>query len=201
MGKIEFLRNWLSQKIIWKAIGLFCLFVLITTVNFVERTRCTYSANAKGLTGVVFTGQFSRVNAALQLLNEQKLNRLFISGVNQGAGMHATNFAEQFKLSTKLSSDLKSGVLALGENANNTLENAKETDNWLKNTGNTDKTMVLITSKWHMPRASLALEKTVKNRKILRYSVSEENSDFNDIITEYFKYLITTMNLNTSVLN
>lgn len=45
---------------------------------------------------VVFTGQFERIDVALQMLDQGTIQRLFISGLNPGAGLFPASFVAQF---------------------------------------------------------------------------------------------------------
>ena len=42
-----------------------------------------------------------------------------------------------------------------------------------------------------MPRASLALERELRDRVVLRYAVPEESIRFSDVAVEFSKYLAT----------
>lgn len=106
---------------------------------------------------VVFTGQFDRVELALSLFNQGQIDRIFISGVNGGAGIVPQGFADQFRISSSARAALGSGQIILAPDAKTTIENAVETACWLdKQPGVAE--IVLITGRFHMPRASWALE-------------------------------------------
>lgn len=108
-------------------------------------------------TAIVFTGQFDRVELALHLFDQGQLDRIFISGVNAGAGITPQNFADQFRISSNARAALNSGHIILAPDANTTIENALEAACWLdKHPG--VREIVLITGRSHMPRASWALE-------------------------------------------
>lgn len=131
--------------------------------SFVLRTGSTSPSFAPPPVGVVFTGSFDRVEEGLRMLDHDDLSLLYISGVNQGAGITTANFARLFALSDKLLGDLKSGRIILATKADDTIENAIETSCWLAQ--NPDiRSVVLITSSLHMPRASVALERTTPVR-------------------------------------
>jgi len=121
--------------------------------------RSVVAADAADLptTAVVFTGQYDRVELALHLFDQGRLDRIFISGVNGGAGITPQNFAAQFRLSSNARAALNSGQIILAPDANTTIENALETACWLDNQPGI-REIVLITGLSHMPRASWALE-------------------------------------------
>lgn len=108
-------------------------------------------------TAIVFTGQFDRIRLGLRLLEDRAIDRLFISGVNRGAGLDPDRFKAQFGLSPQLIEDMKSGHLVLATGANTTWENAAEAACWLARHPDI-REVVLVTSRRHMARASLALE-------------------------------------------
>ncbi|MBW8636189.1 YdcF family protein [Hoeflea sp. WL0058] len=155
--------------------------------DFHERTQST-NMDDGGL-GVVFTGQFVRVRKGLELLQSDKLEGLFVSGVNSRAGMTIEGFANQFDLDDKLRSDLSEGILVLGSRADNTFSNANEARCWLLRNP-THLPIVLITSSDHMPRASLLLEFALDGRRVERISVFDDSSDFRDYAREFSKYLV-----------
>lgn len=140
-------------------------------------------------TAVVFTGQFDRITLGLDLLSSGQVQRLFISGVNAGAGLSPETFAQKFKLSDELQVKLQSGTIVLATDAQDTLENACETSQWI--TSNRDVTsVILITSRYHMPRASLALSRASDfSLPIERLSVDDADSDsVSQLLTEFIKF-------------
>lgn len=161
-------------------------------LDFARRTRSTFEPSGRPVPGVVFTGQFNRVHAGLALLESGTVAPLFVSGTNPGAGIPMAGFADQFQLSPALRNALASGALVLSPQAGNTLENAAETRRWLA-AQPPDRPVVLITSRFHMPRASLALERELPGRVVWRHSVTEESVQRSHVITEFWKYLATPL--------
>ncbi len=143
---------------------------------------------------VVFTGQFDRVRAGLEILRQGRVEALFISGVNRGAGIEKEGFASQFSLDPNLEQALKSGRLALGERAQNTLQNAAETACWYKARGLSGP-LLLITSCLHMPRASLALERSLPEVDIARLCIASgtKRETANGLVTEFTKFATTAV--------
>lgn len=141
--------------------------------DFVQRSSREAVALPQHNTAVVFTGQFDRVELGLALLEEGRVDRLFISGVNAGAGIARQGFAAQFRLSPRLLAALDAGQIILAVDANSTLQNARETACWLERHPDI-RVVVLVTSRQHMPRASLALERAVpRTTAVLRLSPAE----------------------------
>jgi uncharacterized SAM-binding protein YcdF (DUF218 family) len=120
---------------------------------------------------VVFTGQFYRIPPALTLLGSGRIERLFVSGVNPGAGLSPDRFLIRFAPAAPwLPAALDARQVELGTGANSTLENAQETACWYRRAGLADP-LLLITSRGHMPRASLALEAALPGVEIRRAPV------------------------------
>lgn len=160
--------------------------------EFALRMEPSRSAEDLETNAVVFTGQFDRVFAGLDMLREGLVENLFISGVNPGAGMTRERFAMQFSLDANLQRALASGRLALGERAENTLENAAETACWYKRRGLSGP-LLLITSCLHMPRASLALERSLSDVDVVRMCLSNAAKDVTTeaLINEFKKFIVT----------
>lgn len=169
---------------------LFLAAFAVGVADFSHRTQPTFLPSATPLPGVVFTGQFSRVHAGLALLEHGAISQLLISGANRAAGVPMAGFAQQFRLSPALQTALANGTLVLDPIATNTLHNATETRRWLANQP-MDRAVVLITSSFHMPRASLALEQALGDRSVLRCPVPEESVRYIGVIAEFWKYLAT----------
>ena len=124
---------------------------------------------------VVFTGQFERIHFALRLFEEGRIERLFISGVNSGAGLAPARFDRQFGLSEALRAARAEGRIVLAGAANTTLENAVEAACWLSLPAQIDA-VTLITSYRHMPRASLALERALPASLPVHRMISDRDS-------------------------
>jgi uncharacterized SAM-binding protein YcdF (DUF218 family) len=135
-------------------------------------------------TTVVFTGQFDRIEKGIALLQEGRVERLFISGVNRGAGLTTGTFTRQFGLSPALRDGLAHGVIMLATEAQDTVENALETTCWLGRQHGTDP-VLLITSQRHMPRASLLLERT-SGLRVERLSTASVEADASAFLTPEF---------------
>jgi uncharacterized SAM-binding protein YcdF (DUF218 family) len=172
-------------------LGLVLLAALVTSVaSFARRTQPTFVPGSAPLPGVVFTGQFNRVHAGLALLERGTIGPLLVSGTNPPAGIPLAGFAQQFRLSPTLQAALANGTLVLDPHAANTLQNATQTRQWLA-TQPTGQAVVLITSRFHMPRASLALEQALGNRLVLRYTVPEEHLRYTTVAVEWGKFVVS----------
>ena len=155
----------------------------------------TYRMAPSGLdrpapSAVVFTGQFNRIQHGLSLLAARQVQRLFISGVNPGAGLTPERFISLFAPDAPgLSMALNGGRLELGLLAADTFGNAHETACWYRRAGLSGP-LVLITSRAHMPRASVALAAHLPEIEILRAPV-EAPGTVQTWMREFPRYLAT----------
>ena len=177
----------------------FYLFLIVGTILFVSVlhdfwTRLGAPLPHGGLpdVAVVFTGQFDRIELALALFDNQRINQLFISGVNPLAGIDLDNFAAQFAVSSAVISALAVGEIMLGPDANSTFENAVETACWLAQSQEIGA-VILITGRYHMPRASLTLERAVPSQlEIIRVSPDGPGGALSGVArSEFTKFLAT----------
>jgi len=98
---------------------------------------------------IVFTGGENRVQSGIDLISNNIGKRLFISGVNPDTNIF--DISEQI-LSDK---DLLICCIDLGKRAHNTIENAIESIDWIKN--NNYKNIIIVTSNYHMKRSLFIL--------------------------------------------
>lgn len=144
---------------------------------------------------VVLTGGNGRVNEALDLLHQKLAPKLFISGV------HKDTTKDDIYKSWKNKSARHPCCVSLGYHANDTLENAQETKEWVEK--NKIQTLRLVTSSYHMPRAYLEISKTLPNREIIQHPVFSD--DFQPwegrfwtlTFSEYNKTLVRWLGFNT----
>ena len=129
-------------------------------------------------TAVVFTGQNDRIELVLQLFDQGRLDRIFISGVNGGVGISVKNFDTQFQLSLNVRDAFEAGHIILATDANTTIENALEAACWLDKQSNV-REIVLIAGRYQMPRASWALESAL-SRPVSVLRLSPETSSPGD---------------------
>lgn len=143
---------------------------------------------------VVFTGQFERVDEGLRLTDAGAVPRLYISGVNENAGMDPAHFVEQFSLRNPHIADLRRLVaccVELGQRADNTFQNAQDTKCWVDRRGLTGS-LLLITSRQTMARAMAALSGALPERIIVPYPVEDGLPTVGQTrMREYLKFLVT----------
>ena len=144
--------------------------------------------------GVVFTGQFQRVDVGLRLADAGAVPRVYISGVNGNAGIDPVRFVEQFSIRNPGIADLRRLVACCvewGERADNTFQNAQGTKCWVDRRGLTGP-LLLITSRQHMARAMAALSGALPDRVIVPYPVDDGLPTVGRTrMRTYLKYLVT----------
>jgi len=150
------------------------------------------SAVRRTSAAIVFTGQFARIDAALKLLGEHRVRRVFISGVNGGAGLSKKTFVAQFSRRNPELVSLEKLVdccVEMGEAAENTVQNALETRCWLQ--GQTvSGSLLLITGRTHMARAFVLLSRAAPGREIVPFPV-EYGVTLSSRSDEYLKFVKT----------
>jgi uncharacterized SAM-binding protein YcdF (DUF218 family) len=140
---------------------------------------------------VVLTGGASRIVDAIELLASGHGKRLLISGV------HPSTTPDEL---TRVNPDferLLNCCIDLGHQATNTIGNAVETARWVREKN--FKSIIVVTSGWHMPRALIEIENELPDVKLIPYPVVSERmrdvtwwSDAPTVrllLIEYVKYL------------
>lgn len=142
---------------------------------------------------VALTGGEGRINEAYKLLEDGKGARLLITGVHP-----------EVKLATVRR--MISGPSAkfdccvdVGRQAENTIGNASETAQWVR--AHRYSSIILVTSTYHMPRATLELKRAMPGISITPFPVIQETLHLDGwwdfpgttklLIAEYSKYLLT----------
>ena len=140
---------------------------------------------------VVLTGAPQRMTAAIDLLATKRGKRLLVSGVNPAIT------TEELKKQIPDFARLSECCIDLGHEAQNTLGNAVETAAWAKKHG--FKSLLIVTSAWHMPRALVELERETDGIELDPYPVVTERmrertwwsnpQTMRLLVFEYLKYL------------
>ncbi|MEM6811900.1 MAG: YdcF family protein [Pseudomonadota bacterium] len=143
---------------------------------------------------VVLTGGNGRINEGLNLLDENKASKLFVSGVHEKTTKDDIYNSWKKPVDERRS---KKGpcCLHLGYEATDTYSNAQETKEWVdeKNI----KSIRLVTSSYHMPRANLLMKRFLPDTNIIQHPVFSD--DFQPwkgrfwplTFSEYNKWLAT----------
>lgn len=142
---------------------------------------------------VVLTGGSKRIDEGFNLLDKKLAKKIFISGVYKG--IDAKQLLNRWRSADKHDLDC---CVALGFKAVNTIQNVKETKEWLEEQDY--KSIYLVTSNYHMPRALLEFNKRISGIDIHPYPIIPNKVDMNKwweketnfiiIAKEYTKYLI-----------
>lgn len=131
---------------------------------------------------VVPTGAPGRIARGAALLAKHRAPRMLISGA--GRGVTASSIARENSLDRRLFTC----CVDVGYEASNTRANAKETVDWLA--ARKAKSVRLVTTDWHMPRARFELDRVApRDLRIVDDAVDSE-ADFSVLVREYNKYLL-----------
>lgn len=155
-----------------RAIILFCLVIagaifggFLWFADSVATMRPPTSTKADAI--IVLTGGYQRIDQAVGLLRDGVGKRLLISGVNP-----ATTRAQIRKM-TQSSSDLFSCCVDMGYQAIDTIGNANEAAQWIRDKGYAS--IVVVTNNYHMHRSLHELRSASPDTNFIAYPVI--NSD------------------------
>ena len=141
---------------------------------------------------IVFTGGNDRIKEAIQLLQTEKADHLFISGVDESVtGYHFLK---------EVSPDIQQKI-ELGYWAKTTRMNAIETAEWVEQ--NKISSVILVTSFYHMPRSLLEIKRAIPGLQITPYPVFPKSFGTStdwihtryawQLFVEYHKFLIVKL--------
>jgi uncharacterized SAM-binding protein YcdF (DUF218 family) len=144
---------------------------------------------------VVLTGGTDRLKPAIELLKNSSGKKLLISGVNPDTSK------QEIAAAYGITVDLADCCLDIDQIAANTVGNAAQSAKWLR--ANAFKSVILVTSNYHMPRAEKELRRLSGGLKIIQYPLVnsdlsnwkwlEQPDAFRLILTEYLKYTLATV--------
>jgi uncharacterized SAM-binding protein YcdF (DUF218 family) len=175
---------------------LVCLVVFWTVGLFAFASRIdrsTPAADPPVSDGVVaLTGASNaRIAVAMQLLEDGRARRLLVSGVNPQASR------DDMRGVAKAANRIYDCCVDLGYQATDTFGNARETAHWAR--AYSYRSLILVTSDFHMPRAMLELEVALPEVRIVAYPVRTTELDarhwwrssdgIRRMALEYSKYL------------
>ena len=142
---------------------------------------------------VVLTGGKNRLEVAVRLLEDNLAGKLYISGVNEKVTRD-----ELLKLLGS-SPQLEECCIESGNKAVDTVGNAVETMQWVEK--NNIKSLRVVTSLEHMPRAIVEFKRFMPNIKIIEHPVGSwrpENINYFNLSQEYSKYVISLLRAKIS---
>ena len=117
---------------------------------------------------VVLTGGRNRVGKAVHLLNAERADKLFISGVFKNTSLEELQSRGDVEI-------FNSEQVTLDKEAKNTVENAKITAEWIKD--HNIKSIYLVTSNYHMPRSMVEFRYYNPKLEIIPYPVYSDKVD------------------------
>lgn len=111
---------------------------------------------------VVLTGGRNRIREALRLLEAGLSDRLLISGVEKNISLKEISLEQHLEIPNK-------GDVQLENKSTNTVENAKESIEWIRK--NNVSSVRLVTSNYHTPRSLEEFYSQNPNLKIIPHPV------------------------------
>lgn len=146
---------------------------------------------------IVLTGDRSRIETALSLLESGKGDRLLISGVNP------VTSADAIRNAVSGSSTLFDCCIDIDKAALDTVGNAEQAALWARENG--FGSLIVVTSDYHMPRSLIELRRKARDVKLQPYLVQTEASlasaplsdarALRRILPEFAKYLAARIRL------
>lgn len=131
---------------------------------------------------VVPTGAPGRIDRGLDLIARHQAKRLLITGVAPGVR------PAELALTNRAPVALFACCVDLGHEAVDTRSNAKETADWVAAHGY--KSVRLVTSDWHMARASMELRAALDNNVTIVADGVTSEAPLGLLIVEYNKLLL-----------
>ena len=131
---------------------------------------------------VVPTGGVGRTARGAEILEAGSATRMFISGVA------TTTKGHEIASQNHLDKRLFACCVDLGREASDTRSNAEETSAWLRK--RKARSVRLVTTDWHMPRARLELDQAVNADVQIIDDAVDSQADFSVLMREYNKYLL-----------
>lgn len=130
---------------------------------------------------VVLTGGARRLERGIDLLERGQARRMLVSGVERT--VRPVELATRYRTDPKLFDC----CIDLGREAVDTRSNALETADWIDR--HKFKSVRLVTSDWHMPRARFELGRQTDGLTVLTDAI-ESNPSFRILFLEYNKYIL-----------
>ena len=145
---------------------------------------------------IALTGGRYRIAEAVKLYNKGLADKLFISGVSRKSSLNAIKKSQNIHINNE------AGVI-IGQRAKNTIGNAKETIDWLKQ--NQISSIRLVTSNYHVERSMAEFLARAPHLKIIPHPVYSDKVQkkwwtswhtFSLIFAEYNKFLYVYIRCN-----
>jgi uncharacterized SAM-binding protein YcdF (DUF218 family) len=134
---------------------------------------------------VVLTGGAGRLQRGLDLIARHRARRLFVSGADR------TVRKRELAVETHRPQALFDCCVDLGQESVDTRSNARETAGWIARHGY--RSLRLITTDWHMPRAHRELAAALPRRFPILVDPVPSEPGFATLFAEYNKYLLRSV--------
>ena len=131
---------------------------------------------------VVLTGGAKRIERGLDLMERRLARRMLVSGVAR------TVRPEELAAQYQVDEALFRCCIDLGRESVDTRSNAEEVSRWMER--HKFRTMRLVTTDWHMPRARFELSRRLGGGIAVTGDAVESNPSFGQLFTEYNKFLL-----------
>ncbi|TNE39777.1 MAG: YdcF family protein [Alphaproteobacteria bacterium] len=145
-------------------VGSFWTGAFLTFIDDIRMPALPAAAKAGGI--VILTGTPARLTAGFELLNEGAGERLLVSGVNSKVTR------ETLRHAVGQTSEQMNCCVDLGRIARNTEGNAFETMLWAR--AHDFKSLLIVTSAYHMPRSLVELKRQMPDIKLIAYPVAND---------------------------
>lgn len=131
---------------------------------------------------IVLTGGKNRIDRGIALMEERKADRMLVSGVNRRV--------RPIELAAESSADvaLFDCCIDLDQDSVDTRSNGEQAGEWLRENG--FRTVRLVTTDWHMPRAYFELSREIDDDVDIYTDAVESDPSFMQLFLEYNKYLL-----------
>jgi uncharacterized SAM-binding protein YcdF (DUF218 family) len=182
------------RRIAEVVVGIFALIGMATAAGFVlfaARLSEPASPQARADAIVALTGGSERLSDAVDLLRQKRAGRLLISGV------HPDTTPRELERIMPGTGALLECCIDLDHQALNTAGNALATKLWVQNHGY--RSVILVTSGWHMPRAHTELARSLPDVRVIPYPVVtgrfrdgswwRDSETLTMVVGEYVKYV------------
>ena len=176
---------------------MFSLIFYFAVFDEFEQTDIDFTSS--DAVAIVFTGQFERLDSALELLAAGTVGKVFISGVNAGAGLDIRTLHAFLKKRNTEITDLERLLeccVMFGSAAENTNQNAAEAKCWVERIRPKGR-VILVTSRLHMARALFALRVALPQYDITPYPVQTSGGELSGARQREFSKLLVTVIADT----
>ena len=131
---------------------------------------------------VVPTGGAGRIDRGIRMLRDRQARRMLVTGV--APGVRAIDLAREYRTSRALFDC----CIDLGSDAVDTRSNAEETASWVK--AHSYRTIRLVTSDWHLPRARMELGAAIGPGVIILGDGVPSEPRLGMLVNEYDKLIL-----------